>query len=164
MNEPYAASTGFYSGSTAMSSLDDTWSTPRSFYLKVDEEFNFTLDAAALQSSTLVVMNWYGPDHPEVDRQDAFKRDWTVDAQGGPIWLNPPYGKTIKEWMKKADEESKKGSTVVCLVPSRTDTAWFHDYCIHHEVRYIRGRLKFGQAVNAAPFPSALVVMRPKTK
>jgi site-specific DNA-methyltransferase (adenine-specific) len=64
--------------------------------------------------------------------------------------------------MKKADEESKKGATVVCLVPSRTDTAWFHDYCIHHEVRYIRGRLKFGNAKNAAPFPSALVVMRKK--
>jgi phage N-6-adenine-methyltransferase len=162
MNEPYAASTGFYSGSTAMSSLDDTWATPRSYYEKVAKEFDFTLDAAALQSSTLVPENWYGPDHADPDRRDAFTRDWTADAKGGVIWLNPPYGKTIKEWMKKADEESKKGSTVVCLVPSRTDTAWFHDSCIHHEVRYIRGRLKFGQAVNAAPFPSALVVMRPK--
>jgi phage N-6-adenine-methyltransferase len=159
---PYEASTGFYSSSTAMSSMDDTWATPRTYFEKVAKEFDFTLDAAALQSSTLVPENWYGPDHVDPDRRDAFTRDWTADAKGGVIWLNPPYGKTIKEWMKKADEESKKGSTVVCLVPSRTDTAWFHDSCIHHEVRYIRGRLKFGQAVNAAPFPSALVVMRPK--
>jgi phage N-6-adenine-methyltransferase len=162
MTSPYEASTGFYSSRTAMSSLDDTWSTPYDFYVKVDREFDFGLDAAALQSSTLVAMNWYGPDHQDTTRTDAFVRDWTADAAGKAIWLNPPYGRTIKEWMRKADEESKKGSTVVCLVPSRTDTAWFHEYCLHHEVRFIRGRLKFGKAANPAPFPSALVVMRPK--
>ena len=159
--EPYSASTGFYSSSAAMSSMDDTWSTPISFFNKVSKEFIFTLDAAALQSSALC-SKWYGPNHPEEKRRDAFSQDWHQDAGDGAIWLNPPYGKTIKEWMKKADEESKKGATVVCLVPSRTDTAWFHDYCIHHEVRYIRGRLKFGNAKNAAPFPSALIVMRKK--
>ena len=159
--EPYSASTGFYSSSMAMSSMDDTWSTPINFFDKVSKEFTFTLDAAALQSSALCT-NWYGPNHPEENRRDAFSQDWHQDAGEGAIWLNPPYGKTIKEWMKKADEESKKGATVVCLVPSRTDTAWFHDHCIHHEVRYIRGRLKFGNAKNAAPFPSALVVMRKK--
>ena len=159
--EPYSASTGFYSSSAAMSSMNDTWSTPISFFNKVSKEFIFTLDAAALQSSALC-SNWYGPNHPEEKRRDAFSQDWQQDADDGAIWLNPPYGKTIKEWMKKADEESKKGATVVCLVPSRTDTAWFHDYCIHHEVRYIRGRLKFGNAKNAAPFPSALIVMRKK--
>ncbi len=89
---PYEESTGFYSSRTAMSSLDDTWSTPRSYYAKVDAEFNFALDAAALQSSTLVSSNWYGPDHPETDRQDAFKRDWTVDAQGGAVWLLGRHG------------------------------------------------------------------------
>jgi len=159
--EPYSASTGFYSSSAAMSSMNDTWSTPISFFNKVSKEFIFTLDAAALQSSALC-SKWYGPNHPEEKRRDAFSQDWHQDADDGAIWLNPPYGKTIKEWMKKADEESKKGATVVCLVPSRTDTAWFHDYCIHHEVRYIRGRLKFGNAKNAAPFPSALIVMRKK--
>jgi len=162
MTEPYEASTGFYSSKTAMSSLVDTWSTPSAFFDKVDKEFCFTLDAAALQSSTLVSTNWYGPDHPEEDRRDAFTRDWTIDSYSGPIWLNPPYGKTIKDWMRKADEESQKGSTVVCLVPSRTDTSWFHEYCISHEVRFIRGRLKFGNSANPAPFPSALVVMRPQ--
>ena len=157
----YEASTGFYSSSTAMSSLDDTWSTPRTFFDKCALEFDFTLDAAALQSSTLVPNNWYGPDHPDINRQDAFNWDWHSDCGSGAVWLNPPYGKTIKEWMAKADAESKLGATVVCLVPSRTDTAWWHEHVIHHEVRFIRGRLKFGQAKNAAPFPSALVVMKP---
>lgn len=159
MSEPYSPSTGFYSSDTAMSSLDETWGTPLTFFIKCDQEFHFTLDAAALKTSALND-NWYGPDHEDPERRDAFTRDWVADAQGGAIWLNPPYGKTIKAWMKKADEEAQKGATVVCLVPSRTDTAWFHDYCIHHEVRYIRGRLKFGNAANSAPFPSALVIMR----
>lgn len=159
MSEPYSPSTGFYSSATAMTSLDDTWSTPRDFFAKCAKEFDFTLDAAALQSSALC-SNWYGPDHPDSEHRDAFTRDWTADSQGGVIWLNPPYGRTIKAWMKKAEEEAQKGATVVCLVPSRTDTAWFHDHCIHHEVRYIRGRLKFGNSPNAAPFPSALVIMR----
>lgn len=160
---PYEASTGFYASKTAMSSLDDTWSTPRDYYKKVAQEFDFKLDAAALQSSTLVEDNWYGPDHPDETRRDAFTHDWASDSQGGAVWLNPPYGKTIKQWMKKAYDEAKNGATVVCLVPSRTDTAWFHEYCINHEVRFIRGRLKFGTATNAAPFPSALVIMRPTT-
>jgi phage N-6-adenine-methyltransferase len=159
---PYTPSTGFYTGGAAMSSLDETWTTPKDFYNKCNQEFGFGLDAAALQASTLVPDNWYGPDHPIEERRDAFLRNWGEDSAGAAIWLNPPYGKTIKAWMQKADEESQQGSTVVCLVPSRTDTAWFHDHCIHHEVRYIRGRLKFGNSKNAAPFPSALVVMRPK--
>jgi phage N-6-adenine-methyltransferase len=162
MTQLYTASTGFYSSSTAMSSLVDTWSTPRDYFEKVDKEFSFTLDAAALESSTLVSDNWYGPDHQDTSRSDAFTRNWTEDARGGAVWLNPPYGKTIKAWMRKADEESQNGTTVVCLVPARTDTAWFHDYCIHHEVRFIRGRLKFGNSKNSAPFPSALVIMKPK--
>ena len=163
MMQEYEQSTGFYSSKTAMSSLIDTWSTPLDFFVKVDAEFGFTLDAAALQSSTLAPDNWYGPDHPDLTRTDSFARNWSEDAGGGAIWLNPPYGRTIKAWMAKADEESRKGATVVCLVPSRTDTAWFHDHCIHHEVRYLRGRLKFGNSINPAPFPSALVVMRPKS-
>jgi site-specific DNA-methyltransferase (adenine-specific) len=156
----YEPSTGFYSSSAAMSSLDDTWSTPRAFFDKCALEFNFTLDAAALKSSALCD-KWFGPDHFDSSRQNAFEHNWSQEAENGVVWLNPPYGKTIKEWMAKADLESKRGATVVCLVPSRTDTAWWHEYVIHHEVRFIRGRLKFGQAKNAAPFPSALVVMKP---
>ena len=142
-----------------MSSLDDTWATPRSYFEKVSKDFDFGLDAAALQSSTLVPENWYGPDHPIESKRDAFMQSWTKDANGKAIWLNPPYGKTIKQWMEKAHLEAAGGGTVVCLVPSRTDTAWWHDFCIDKQITFIRGRLKFGKAVNAAPFPSALVVM-----
>jgi len=74
--------------------------------------------------------------------------------------MNPPYGREIIRWMKKAHESAQDGATVVCLVPARTDTKWWHEYAAPHEVRFIRGRLKFGDAKNSAPFPSAVVVMR----
>jgi len=141
-------------------SIDGTWTTPRDYFDKVNAEFNFALDAAALSSSTLVPDNWYGPDHPDLSRRDAFTRDWREDSSG-PIWLNPPYGRVIKDWMRKANDVATGGGTVVCLVPARTDTAWWHDYCIDaYEIRYIRGRLKFGNQPNSAPFPSALVIMK----
>lgn len=79
---------------------------------------------------------------------------------GGAVYLNPPYGRGIGKFMNKANQESKKGIIIVALVPARTDTAWWHDYCIQHEVRFIRGRLKFGNSKNCAPFPSAVVIMK----
>jgi len=151
---------GFYKSDTFKTSNDDTWTTPRDFYDKLNDEFGFGLDAAALQSSTLVLDNWYGPDHPDPAARDALRIEWNHNSRGKPIWLNPPYGRTIKDWVAKADYESKQGATVVCLVPARTDTNWWWDHCQHHEVRFIRGRLKFGNQPNAAPFPSAVVVMK----
>lgn len=149
---------GFTTG--MRSSLDDTWTTPRKFFDELNKEFRFTLDAAALQASTLIPDNWYGPDHPDPNRRDAFKCLWTADAGGGHIYLNPPYGRVIGKWMAKANREAAIGATVVCLVPARTDTNWWHDYCIQHEVRFIKGRLKFGDGKNSAPFPSALVIIK----
>ena len=151
---------GFYKTDTFKTSNDDTWTTPRDFFDKINREFNFTLDAAALKSSTLVPDNWFGPDHDVPSRRDALTNDWNNYSNDGAIWLNPPYGRTIKSWVSKANAVANGGGTVVCLVPSRTDTSWWHDYCIHHEVRFIRGRLKFGNQKNSAPFPSALVIMR----
>ena len=151
---------GFYKSDTFKTSNDDTWTTPRDFYDKLNDEFGFGLDAAALQSSTLVPDNWYGPDHPDPAARDALRINWNHNSRGKPIWLNPPYGRTIKDWVAKADYESKQGATVVCLVPARTDSNWWWDHCHHHEVRFIRGRLKFGNQPNAAPFPSAVVVMK----
>ena len=75
--------------------------------------------------------------------------------------MNPPYGRTIGLWMRKAYEESQRGALVVCLVPARTDTAWWHDYATKGQVTFIRGRLKFGGHRNSAPFPSATVVFLP---
>lgn len=148
---------GFTTG--MRTSLDDTWTTPKDFFDEINKEFNFGLDAAALQASTLVPDNWYGPDHPDLSRRDGLARVWHKDTDK-TIWLNPPYGRVIKQWVAKAHQEAANGATVVCLVPARTDTAWWHDNCIMHEVRFLRGRLKFGGSKNSAPFPSALVVMR----
>jgi len=75
--------------------------------------------------------------------------------------MNPPYGRTIGQWMRKAHIASRQGATVVCLVPSRTDTRWWHDYAMKGEIRFIKGRLKFGDAKANAPFPNALVIFRP---
>ena len=74
--------------------------------------------------------------------------------------MNPPYGREIGLWMKKAYESSLLGAKVVCLVPARTDTAWWHDYAMKGEIEFLRGRLKFGDAKNSAPFPSAVVVFK----
>jgi len=99
---------GFYKTDTFKTSNDDTWTTPRDYFDKVNAEFNFTLDAAALSSSTLVPDNWYGPDHPDQSRRDALVRDWVEDSTGS-IWLNPPYGRVIKDWMRKANAVANGG-------------------------------------------------------
>ena len=78
-------------------------------------------------------------------------------------WMNPPYGRDIARWIEKAYRESLKGITVVCLVPARTDTAWWHDYCMKGEIRFVRGRIKFVGCKNDAPFPSAIVIFRDMT-
>ena len=146
---------GFTSG--MRSSLDDTWTTPRTFFDELNKEFNFTLDAAALKSSALVP-NYLGPDHEYEWRRDALTVEWDGASEGGAVYLNPPYGRQISKFVAKADAESKKGITVVCLVPARTDTNWWWDSCIHHEVIFIKGRIKFSGA-GPAPFPSAIIVM-----
>ena len=150
---------------TAASSATDQWATPQEYFNSLTE-FNFTLDVCALSSSAKAP-SWYGPDHTDPTKLDGLVQDWATDAAGGVVWMNPPYGRTIGEWMHKAVSESDKGATVVCLVPARTDTAWFQDTALARqatgraEVRFIRGRLKFGTAKDAAPFPNALVVFRP---
>ena len=141
-------------------SQDSTWATPRMLFDELNEQYCFGLDAAALSTSTLVLKNWYGPDHPDENKRDALNRSWVDDTPNKTVWLNPPYGRLIGQFLKKANEEAVKGAIVVCLIPARTDTRWFHDYCLNHRIEFIRGRLKFGNATNSAPFPSALVVMR----
>lgn len=137
------------------SSLSDEWTTPRYLFDELNEEFGFTLDAAALASSTLC-NEWFGPDHPDSNRRDALTNSW---ATQGTVWLNPPYGRAIKFFMAKANAEAQSGVRVVCLVPSRTDTNWWWDNVMHHEVRFIKGRVRFG-GNKPAPFPSALVIMK----
>ena len=87
---------------------------------------------------------------------NGLKQDWTTEI----VFMNPPYGREIKEWVGKAYYESIKGAVVVCLLPARTDTRWWHYYCMKGEIRLIRSRLKFSGSKNSAPFPSAIVIFR----
>ena len=116
------------------SSRTDVWETPADLFAQLDAEFNFTLDVCPLPENAKV-HNFYTP------QQNGLKQRWS-----GRCWMNPPYGRTIGEWMRKAWEESQRGVTVVCLVPVRTDSAWWADYAVRGEVRFIRGRLKFSNS------------------
>jgi phage N-6-adenine-methyltransferase len=133
-----------------MSSNTDIWSTPKNFFLALDAEFHFNLDVCALPENAKCD-RFFSPD------DDGLSRPWR-----GTCWMNPPYGRTISAWMRKAYRSARQGATVVCLVPARTDTDWWHKYAVNGEIRFIRGRLKFGGKIQSAPFPSAVVVFRPE--
>lgn len=130
------------------SSETDLWSTPQDFYDKLNAEFNFNLDPCATVDN-------HKCDKYFTIEDDGLSKSW----DGYTVFMNPPYGREIGRWMDKA---STARATVVCLVPSRTDTRWWHDNVIDKgaEVRFVRGRLKFGGSKNSAPFPSAVVVYR----
>jgi phage N-6-adenine-methyltransferase len=139
--------------SVHFSSASDEWSTPQDFFDKCNAEFGpFDLDACA------------GPDNHKCPQYYSREQDGLNQFWRGKVWMNPPYGRTIGDWIRKAYASSEAGALVVCLVPARTDTAWWHDYAIRGEVRFIRGRLKFGGHKNSAPFPSALVIFYPVRK
>lgn len=138
------------------------WNTPQSFYDKLDEEFHFTLDAAATDKSAKCRL-YFTPD------DDALTQNWGTAGKGGAVWCNPPYGRNIGLWVKKAKKESALHHiVVVMLIPARTDTRYFQDDILYggaSEVRFVRGRLHFtdddGASVGPAPFPSAVIVFRP---
>jgi len=136
------------------SSNDMTWETPQWLFDKLDKEFHFTLDVCASANNTKCNKYW------NVE-QDALKHNWAANKE--VYWMNPPYGREVGVWIEKAYNESLKGATVVCLIPSRTDTKYWHDYCMKaSEIRFIKGRLKFGDSKNSAPFPSAIVIFNGK--
>jgi phage N-6-adenine-methyltransferase len=136
--------------SVHFSSATDLWATPSDFFDQCNERFGpFDLDVCANADNAKCARFFTAAD-------DGLSQDWC-----GRCWMNPPYGRLIGKWMRKAYESSLSGATVVCLVPARTDTAWWHDYAAKGDVEFIRGRLKFGGSKNSAPFPSALVVFRP---
>ena len=132
-------------------SKTNNWSTPQDFYDKLHEEFIFTLDPCADKDN-------YKCKRFFTKEDDGLTQDWSRHT----VFMNPPYGREIRHWIKKAYDESLNGATVVCLVPARTDTSYWHDYVIggQAEVRFIRGRLKFGDSKNSAPFPSAIVIFK----
>ena len=130
------------------SSATDLWATPQDFFDRLDAEFGFHLDVCANAENAKCVAFY-------TKEMDGLTQPWF-----GTCWMNPPYGREIGHWMRKAYESSQQGATVVCLVPSRTDTAWWHNYAMKGEIRFVRGRLKFGGHANSAPFPCAVVVFR----
>lgn len=129
------------------------WATPFAFFEKLDQEFNFSIDVCASSWNAKLDRYWSEED-------DSLSLSWV----GEVCFMNPPYGRDIKFWIKKAYEESLKGSTVVALIPSRTDTSYWHDFIQDKaEVRFIRGRIKFERpegSSDPAPFPSAVVIWR----
>lgn len=138
--------------SVHFSSDTDQWSTPQSFFDGLHTEFCFDLDVCA-DADNAKCAAYY------TSETDGLAQDWGRHR----CWMNPPYGRSIGQWLKKAYEASLQGALVVCLVPARTDTAWWHDICSKAaDIRFVRGRLKFGTAKHNAPFPSAVVIFRPQ--
>jgi phage N-6-adenine-methyltransferase len=135
--------------SVHFSSDTDQWSTPEATFLALDEEFHFTVDVCADASNAKCPQYF-------TKETDGLGQRWT-----GICWMNPPYGSEIDTWVQKAFESSLFGTTVVCLLPARVDTKWWHGYVTRAtEVRYLQGRLKFGGMPNSAPFPSAVVIFK----
>ena len=131
------------------SSKSNEWETPMGFYQKLNKQFKFTLDPCCTPE-TAKCENYYTME------DDGLSKSWKDQV----VFVNPPYG-NIKEWVKKAHDESiNNGAVVVMLIPARTDTRYWHDYIMEEadSIYFVKGRLKFGQSQNAAPFPSAVVV------
>ena len=133
------------------SSDSDEWSTPQDFYEELNNEFHFNLDPCADDSNHKCEKYYTKADN-------GLLKDWG----GHNVFCNPPYGKDISMWCKKAYIESQKPDTlVVMLIHARTDTRWFHDWVYGKaELRFVKGRLKFGGAKYNAPFPSMIAIYR----
>jgi phage N-6-adenine-methyltransferase len=130
-------------------STNQEWETPDSIYLPLDNEFHFTLDVAASDINTKCP-KYFSEDN------DGLSASWWKEV----CWMNPPYNQ-VGKWIKKAYEEYQShGATVVCLVQSRTNTNWWHDYCMKGEVRFVRGRPKFKGCVHGLPQPLAIVIFK----
>ena len=131
------------------SSKTDNWATPPELFKDLDNEFKFTLDPCASEENHKCAKYF-------TKEENGLLQDWG----GQRVYCNPPYGRTVGNWVEKAAKESRKENTiVVMLLPARTDTKWFHEYIYGRAtIRFIRGRLKFGWSKNSAPFPSMIVI------
>jgi len=129
------------------SSKSGDWETPQWLFDHYNSIFNFDLDVCADSNNTKC-------DHYISKELDGLTTHWAKRN-----WMNSPYGNEISKWIKKAYEESLKGNLVCCLLPARPDTRWWHDYVMKADaIHYIRGRLKFSNQTNSAPFPSCVVI------
>jgi phage N-6-adenine-methyltransferase len=134
------------------SSKTEEWPTPQSFFDVLNQEFNFTLDPCATRHNAKCAA--YFTKH-----QNGLLQQWGSHT----AFCNPPYGRDMAQWARKCFEASESGATVVLLAHARTDTRWFHDWVYNKatEIRFVKGRLKFGDAKNSAPFPSMVAVFLP---
>jgi len=134
---------------TMFSSKTPEWETPQDFFNKLDERWNFTLDPCCTKETAKCATFF-------TEEDNGLEMDW----KGHRVFMNPPYGRSVRMWVEKAYNEGLKHDTVVvCLLPARTDTRWFHEHCMKSQaIKFIKGRLKFGGATAGAPFPSMIVV------
>lgn len=133
------------------SSKDMTWATPQHWFDYLNLEFKFTLDPCC-HRETAKCKKHFTP------AEDGLLQSWS----GERVFMNPPYGKALTDWMRKARDEARGGALVVCLVPARVDTQWWHRYATQaQDIRFPIGRLKFAGAAETAPFPVAIIVFRP---
>ena len=132
-----------------MLSQSNEWATPRAFFDELDREFHFTLDPCSTHDNAKCAKHY-------TEEDDGLAQDWA----GETVFCNPPYGRAIADWVKKCAEEAQKpGTTVVMLIPARTDTRYFHTYIYRRaELRFIPGRLHFNDGPQGAPFPSMVVI------
>lgn len=133
-------------------SRTEEWETPDYVFLALKKEFDFQVDVCATSENAKCKIYF--------DKSvDGLKREWSPFR----CWMNPPYGRDISKWMRKAFNESQRGALVVCLIPSRTDTKWWHDWVMRaSEIRFVSGRINFGNSKNSAPFPSCIVIYHPE--
>jgi phage N-6-adenine-methyltransferase len=130
-------------------SAKTNWETPPDLFAVLDREFSFTLDVCATRANHKCAAYF-------TCAQDGLRQRWT-----GTCWMNPPYGRAIAAWVAKARREGRHGTTVVGLLPARTDTAWWQDTVMRaREIRLLRGRIRFVGAASPAPFPSAVVIFQ----
>ena len=158
------------------SSALDSWATPYDFFKTLNEKYQFVMDICAAHETAKCSIYYTKEDN-------CLDKKWPA----GYVFMNPPYGREIGKFIKKAYQESLTGTTTVCLLPARTDTKWFHDYCTKGQIDFIKGRLIFGTEEywewvweqptingkvnslykkhgrkNSAPFPSMVVVFKGK--
>jgi site-specific DNA-methyltransferase (adenine-specific) len=134
------------------SSRSEEWPTPQSFFSLLHKEFGFTLDPCATRDNAKCSRYF-------TKKQNGLMRSWGTHV----VFCNPPYGTTMRDWACKCYQASRGGATVVLLAHARTDTRWFHDWVYGKaaEIRFVRGRLKFGDGKQSAPFPSMIAIFRP---
>ena len=138
-----------------VSSKTNEWTTPQSLFDKLNDEFGFTLDPCC-QVETAKCQKYY------TQKENGIIQDWSNDV----VFMNPPYGGHTGDWIKKALDESRAGATVVCLIVSATDRSYWHEYIFPYasEIRFLRGRIKFGDSKSTAPFASAIIIFRKSGK